>query len=192
MEIRLTYFRGIIENERIEQIQNSFDKKDLKLSLYDRAGRYEMSLEDLISQIYLTLSPALVHSVVSGLLTNVSYDALKESILSLSEDVRGKTYHRRYSNGYEKEVSADFGIKFRAGHNEFDLQMSPDLDSSLKEKCIEEAFSIMKVQGKPQELSPESMLAKRNIVGRFNESTGKWELIDLLELINQKREDGTI
>ncbi|MGV2844658.1 hypothetical protein ACE1OG_12370 [Aeromonas hydrophila] len=203
MEVKLTYFSSIIEDESINVAKKQLEKNELSLSLYDRDSVAEMSLEEMISQLYMTLSPALVQTIASGLLTNVLYDSIKDTFLTLSGSVKGKTYKRYYPRGRVKVFNADFGIKFKAGHHEFDLQLPPEMDDQLKEVCIKQAFELIKAEGPEKKVSftdvkdmtdllNHDFFNKKDYILKYNEESGELEKIDLLELIAKKREEGTL
>ncbi|MBF4405825.1 hypothetical protein EAY15_21915, partial [Vibrio anguillarum] len=112
-----------------------------------RSGRLEASLSDFVSQIFVMLSPALVHAIATGLLTNAVYDALKTQLLALSRDVKGKTYKRISGSESIKTIDADFGVKFRSGYDSFDLKISPNASDEVKLRCIDRAFDIIRENG---------------------------------------------
>ncbi|MBF4443952.1 hypothetical protein EA908_28795, partial [Vibrio anguillarum] len=117
MELKLIYFKDIIDDSTINESTESLNLHGLSLNTYDRSGRLEASLSDFVSQIFVMLSPALVHAIATGLLTNAVYDALKTQLLALSRDVKGKTYKRISGSESIKTIDADFGVKFRSGYD---------------------------------------------------------------------------
>ncbi|MFI0397916.1 MAG: hypothetical protein ACH34X_02455 [Thiolinea sp.] len=192
MIIKLTYFTGIIDRSKISEVDNILRNENIGLSLVDKTGHAQMSLDQLISQIYVTIPPAIVSAIASGLLTNAMYDAIKTSLLEISSNLKGKTLVKISPKNETKEVPANFGVKFEAGENNFDLQFSSELSKELQDKCIEEAFSIIKKEGDAKELTIDLIHRQKNLIGYFNPNTQKWELIDLLDLIKNKRESGDL
>ncbi|MGG7617805.1 MULTISPECIES: hypothetical protein [Vibrio] len=192
MELKLIYFKDIIDDSTINESTESLNLHGLSLNTYDRSGRLEASLSDFVSQIFVMLSPALVHAIATGLLTNAVYDALKTQLLALSRDVKGKTYKRISGSESIKTIDADFGVKFRSGYDSFDLKISPNASDEVKLRCIDRAFDIIRENGVQKEFSEDFSLKHKERIGFFDESTETYKLIDLLELINYLRDNGKL
>ncbi|HCE2128569.1 TPA: hypothetical protein NG573_004808 [Vibrio parahaemolyticus] len=192
MELKLIYFKDIIDDSTINESTESLNLHGLSLNTYDRSGRLEASLSDFVSQIFVMLSPALVHAIATGLLTNAVYDALKTQLLALSRDVKGKTYKRISGSESIKTIEADFGVKFRSGYDSFDLKISPNASDEVKLRCIDRAFDIIRENGVQKEFSEDFSSKHKERIGFFDESTQTYKLVDLLELINYLRDNGKL
>ncbi|EGQ9353914.1 TPA: hypothetical protein GRI77_24925 [Vibrio parahaemolyticus] len=192
MELKLVYFKNIIKDSTINDSFENLNLHGLSLSTYDRSGRSDASLSDFFSQIFVMLSPALVHAVATGLLTNVVYDAIKLQLLALSRDVKGKSYQQISASGKVETIDADFGIRFRAGYDSFDLKISPNASDEVKLHCIDRAFDIIRENGVQKEFSEDYSLNSKERVGFFDEETEKYELVDILELIVALKESGRL
>ncbi|HIF6044091.1 TPA: hypothetical protein ACX3G9_004606, partial [Vibrio parahaemolyticus] len=192
VELKLIYFKDIIDDSTINESTESLNLHGLSLNTYDRSGRLEASLSDFVSQIFVMLSPALVHAIATGLLTNAVYDALKTQLLALSRDVKGKTYKRISGSESIKTIEADFGVKFRSGYDSFDLKISPNASDEVKLRCIDRAFDIIRENGVQKEFSEDFSSKHKERIGFFDESTQTYKLVDLLELINYLRDNGKL
>jgi len=182
VELKLIYFKDIIDDSTINESTESLNLHGLSLNTYDRSGRLEASLSDFVSQIFVMLSPALVHAIATGLLTNAVYDALKTQLLALSRDVKGKTYKRISGSESIKTIDADFGVKFRSGYDSFDLKISPNASDEVKLRCIDRAFDIIRENGVQKEFSEDFSLKHKERIGFFDESTETYKLVGVDKL----------
>ncbi|MDE1347373.1 hypothetical protein [Vibrio aestuarianus] len=192
MELTLVYFKNIIGDEVIRNSSEDLEHQGVSLSIYDRAGKIEASLTDAVSQIFVIFSPALVNSIAAGLMTNAAYEAIKNQLLTFSSDIRGKSYKRFSAQNDIKDVDADFGIKFRAGRDSFDLKISPDASDEVKLKCVEEAFSIIREQGPEKELVFDESMSPKHQIGTFDERSKTYHLIEQSDLIDYLKKQGKL
>lgn len=192
MQLALGYYKGIVADEVVGNAQMQLANNGIHLHLHDRTNRPEACVTELMSQIYVLMAPSLVQSIATGMLANVAYDALKHSIFMFSSSIPGKTILQIDAVGEKATIPADFGIRFSAGRGSFDLRVPSSASEAIQNKCIEEAFKIIKDNGPGKQDSVEDILNLRNYIGNFDSETGQWALTDRAEFIKQLKDSGEI
>ena len=103
------------------------------------------SFDDLTSIILMAINNEIVYQYINGILACGIYDVLKKVIIDIWKKLNRKTYNKVYSSGKVEEKSATFGISMNV--NEYcniDFKLSGDIPDELKEKCLDNAFELIK------------------------------------------------
>lgn len=176
--IMLNYIGGIFEDGYLVKKEDELNKVGIRLVKFDESGIPMNSFYDeLISAIVLAINNEIVIQYINGILGCAIYDVLKSFIIDTWKNLKDKHYHKIYSGGKVEEKEASFGIKMKVNQNcEINLKLSGDISDSLKEKCLDDAFELVKDMNKSE---------YSNIYAKYDVNKEKWVLIDIREEIEK-------
>lgn len=131
MDIGIQYISGILSSEQLEEISALCEKGKLDLEIHDITGRAYASGADL-TQFFIVLSPVIIESISSGIISNVSYDIIKAVIFKCANAISGKTYFKQTSS---KKVSAVAKFYLRSSKSELFFEIPANSTKAI-EKSI--------------------------------------------------------
>ncbi|KHS58568.1 hypothetical protein QX51_02095 [Terrisporobacter othiniensis] len=180
--VMLNYIGGVFDDRYLDEKEDDLNKAGIRLVKFDESGIPMNSFYDeLISAIVLAINNEIVMQYINGILGSAIYDVLKSFIIDTWKNLKGKHYHKIYSGGKAEEKEASFGIQMKVNKNcEINLKLSGDISDSLKEKCVDDAFELVKYMNKSESKSEYS-----NIYAKYDVNKEKWVLIDIREEIEK-------
>ncbi|MDK9583195.1 hypothetical protein [Lelliottia wanjuensis] len=184
MEINLTYYSDLIDEDNISLIENKLKQYSITLSKNDISGRPQMSADDILSQTIITITPLLVSGIAINILSNLIYDALKTPILSIWANLKNKKITKHSANGQFEEKETSLGIKFRMNNDSYEMKIPLNLSDELKETCVTKMLSYIIIKAE-QETKPFDPMLFENHIVVYNKMTQEWETIGLPEFIQK-------
>lgn len=184
MQIKFEYYSFLLDEGTIKELTLNLEENSIVLMTYDKSNLAQMSLDEIISQSLIHIPPEIINGIASGLITNIAYDAIKDSIKLILNTIKGKIYTKTYANGTTEEKNADLGIKFKKTNNSFYLNLPSNLSIELQDKCIEKAFELMVTPEKDD--NTENLIIMNTMIGKFDSNTQEWETKNICEIINNK------
>lgn len=174
-KIMLKYYKGLVDEDELETYKLQLREIDIELMEYDKSYVAMACLEDFTNQVNLMISSPIVKAIMMGLMTNVSYDLLKRTIIWMWNSLIGKEITKVRSNGSCEVKEATFGFSASIDKvTQIDFRLSGDISDEDKNKCIEKAFDILKDSSK--KISPYGLN-----FAKYDHEKEEWILIDIHE-----------
>lgn len=174
-KIMLKYYRGLVDEDELEIYKLKLREIGIELMEYDKSYVFMACLEDFTNQVNLIISSPIIQSITMGLMTNVSYDLLKGTIIWMWNSLIGKEITKVRANGNceVKEVTFGFSVSIdKVTH--LDFRLSGDVSQEDKNKCIDKAFEFLKNPSK--KISPYG-----HDFAKYDYEKEEWILIDINE-----------
>jgi hypothetical protein len=123
------------------------------------------------------LSSDVVQAYLLGLATSASYDVIKSSVLDLWRHISGKKYNKITPTDIE-QVDANFDLDLStSGKTRVKFKLKGNIPDSLKEKCIDKAFHLLKSKSFPEN--------RKRYICRYDVDREQWEIFEELEFIKK-------
>lgn len=177
-KINLYYFKGLIDEKKLEEQEIILKKAGIRVTKYDKNGKTTAcSIEDFANSVYLVINSDIFKSLSLGIVTNVTYDLLKSTIFWMWNSLIGKTINKLIGSDTTVECKeVTFGLKIKIDEGkEINFRLEGDIDDSDKKYAIDKAF----------QMSEELLLATEeenrkfyNLIGVYNQKNKSWIVKD--------------
>jgi hypothetical protein len=143
--IHLRYLKGIISDLKLRELEGDLATAGIRFNYEDISEQPQASLEDFLSPIVLVLSSPVFQAYILGLMTNVTYDLLKKSIMSIWQNLHGKKVTKITASGDMTQKEADLDLDICVDeHMRVKFKLKGDIPDSAKEKAIENIFGLLR------------------------------------------------
>jgi len=175
--IQLKYLQGIIPESELDVIRLRFGDLGIDFECIDISREPQASAEEFFAPIILYLSSDIIQAYILGLVTSISYDIIKTSVISIWRHISGKTI-RIATPSEVKSVAANFDLDINIiGRTRVKFKLKGDLPDSLKEKCVDKAFQLIESKAFPE--------IRTGYVCLYNVDHDEWEIFEDLEFVRK-------
>lgn len=175
-KIRLDYYKGIISENDLSLLKNNLSEVDIELMEYDQTDIPMACLDLFTSQINLNLSEALTQAIIYGIITNTIYDILKTAILSMWNNLKGKTLNK-LQGGVIKEEKVSLSVKTKFKDSIVNFRLPEEIPNQQKQQCINELFEFAK------EVQPTTRPSSQYAI--YDLQASRWKIINISEEIKK-------
>lgn len=180
LEAKLRYYKGIFDEAELKQHRSMLNNAGIRLVESDMSNQVIMFMDEFTSQISLIISNPLFQAYVLGLMTNASYEILKNSIIWMWKSTAGKKLTKLHMGGKQEEKEATFGIQIRIDNwTKIDFRLSDNVSDELKSESIDKAFKILNSIQKGEDRKPIDWFAK------YSWDNHEWMIVNVEEEIHK-------
>lgn len=184
-DIKLVYLKDIPPEGVLKEFSRKIEAEGLSLRLEDQSKipKAALSLEDFSNIIYVILSIPVIRSYLVGLMSNITYDLIKQSLIYLLNSVKGKKVSKITASEV-RELDATFGVRaIIDGNTQIDFRLT-GISESLQEKCIDKMFEWLKKQKNKESFELPDFAT-------FDESEEEWKLVTFNDVVRKIRDGET-
>lgn len=174
----LSYYRGLLSEEEINEIQNELKEIDFDLFLQDKTGTVYGSFEDFTNIVFLAIHSSIISSVLEGIAGNATWDTIKLVVISIWSKVKDKTVTRLTTKD-SKKMRLTFGVKAIVGKNEYDFRLDGDLTEETALNAVDKIIDFLREQSDNEKNRHEHFV-------EFDPKSEKWEEVDIQKKIREK------
>jgi hypothetical protein len=177
--VQLSYYRGLFDLDELEKQKARLSNAGIEFSEYDKSGIIMHSVDNFTNMVSLAINSTLVQGLLFGVLTNGSYDILKNTIVWMWNSLRNKSLTKIHSGERIEEKEVTFGLDLCIDNTtRIGFRLSGDVSDELKINCIDKAFKLAKTY-KRKSVPMVSEFAK------FDWEKGEWYLVDIYKEIQK-------
>ncbi len=176
--VHLEYLGELNEAELLE-INEKLKTAGLELSSFNKSGVMYNNLEEYSLVTFFVLNQQLVIELLKGVGTNVLWDVIKHSLLSLRSKIKGKRYNKNIAGTIEqKEIK--FGLQVNLDKNTgFNFELDGNVSDDIIEKSLDKVLNFLREQ------KPREKYQIRDYV-YYSEKEDKWIKLDVMREISKK------
>ncbi len=137
------YISGVVDKAVLDQIASRLSEQNISFKSFDMSGQPQASINDLLSSFALFLSSDITNAYMLGLLTNATYDVLRNSLLGLWTSIKGKKVTQVTAHG-SKEVPVSLDINMTVGKDSLTFKLDGDVSDAVQKVLIDRAFDFLK------------------------------------------------
>ena len=141
--IGFRYISGVVDKAVLDQTESRLSENDISFKSYDMSGQPQAHLNDLFSSFALFISSDITNAYMLGLLTNATYDVLRNSLLGLWTSIKGKKVTQVTAHGSE-EVPVSLDINMIVGKDSFTFKLDGDVSEEVQRVLIDRIFDFLK------------------------------------------------
>jgi len=176
--VHLEYI-GELNEADLSEINEKLKKAGLELSSFNKSGVMYNNLEEYSLVTFFVLNQPLIIELLKGVGTNVLWDVIKHSLLSLRTKIKRERYNKNTAGTIEqKEIK--FGLRVNLDKNTgFNIELDGNVSNDIIEKSLDKVLDFLKEQ-KPREKYqiPDYVY--------YSEKEDKWIKLDVMKEISRK------
>ncbi|WP_027086822.1 hypothetical protein [Cohnella panacarvi] len=184
----LSYLSGPIDESDLSLIRLRLNEIGIDFQSRDRNGRITASIEDFTNVYTYIVTSSLALGLVSGVITNATWDSIKFVLSYTFKKIRGKKYSKVTRNGAEeKEVTFGIEVKINNDHYSFSFN-GISSDETFLEATDKILHFLKSTQQQPQRLSNLTNSGLPNYIVTYDELSNIWIARSTNEIIKEKIE----
>ncbi len=141
--IGFRYISGVVDKAVLDQIASRLSEQDISFKSFDMSGQPQASINDLLSSFALFLSSDITNAYMLGLLTNATYDVLRNSLLGLWTSIKGKKVTQVTAH-CSKKVPVSLDINMTVGNDSLTFKLDGDVSEEVQRVLIDRIFDFLK------------------------------------------------
>lgn len=141
--IGFRYISGVVDKAVLDQIESRLSEKDISFKSYDMSGQPQANLSDLFSSFALFISSDITNAYMLGLLTNATYDVLRNLLLGLWTSIKGKKVTQVTAHG-SKDVPVSLDLNMIVGNDSLTFKLDGDVSEEVQRVLIDRVFDFLK------------------------------------------------
>jgi len=141
--IGFRYISGVVDKAVLDQIASRLSEQDISFKSFDMSGQPQASINDLLSSFALFLSSDITNAYMLGLLTNATYDVLRNSLLGLWTSIKGKKVTQVTAH-CSKKVPVSLDINMTVGNDSLTFKLDGDVSEEVQRVLIDSIFDFLK------------------------------------------------
>lgn len=170
--IHLDYYRGLIMDDEIKEIESNIAKVGLELSRFDKSGVPYASIEDFTLQIALLISTPVVQNILLGIGTNALWDSIKHTSVFVWRKIKMRQWDLPAS---ARKHTINFGLSVRLGKGRrLDLKLDGEVDEQITLQAIDKMIDLLKSES-------NTNVKTRGQFFVFDASKKEWKEINVRE-----------
>lgn len=167
----------MLTDAELQQLHDDFNNVGIEFIWKDISDEPQASIEEFLSPIILILSSEVFQAYILGIMTNATYELLKESILSIWQRLSGKKLTKVTTHGTSQVYTAlDLDISLE-NRTRVKFKLTGNISDEIKEKCIDGVFNILK--------STDWDTSKKGYILIYDNNLNKWIIYEDLEFIKK-------
>lgn len=176
--IHLTYLKGIIPDSELEEFRTGFSRSGIDFNYTDISKEPQASVEELLAPIVLLLSSDIIQAYFLGLVTSISYDLIKNFILTIWRHISGEKITTVTASGLEtiKEANLDLDIDID-NRTRVKFKLKGDIPDILKEQCIDRAFRLLE--------KTDFFKDHSGYIGVYEVDNNEWKIFEYVEFVRK-------
>lgn len=172
-------YLGELNDSDLSDINNKLQSAGLELSSFDKSGVMYNSLEEFSLVTFFVLNQPLVIELLKGIGTNALWDTIKFSVLSVRNQIKGKSYSKNTAGKIE-EKQLKFGLQVNLDKNTgFNIELDGNVSDEVIESSLDKVLDFLKEQ------QPRDKYQIPDYV-YYSEKEEKWIKLDVMEEISKK------
>ncbi|OQC28436.1 MAG: hypothetical protein BWX70_01835 [Verrucomicrobia bacterium ADurb.Bin070] len=141
--IGFRYISGVVDKAVLDQIASRLSEQDISFKSFDMSGQPQASINALLSSFALFLSSDITNAYMLGLLTNATYDVLRNSLLGLWTSIKGKKVTQVTAH-CSKKVPVSLDINMTVGNDSLTFKLDGDVSEEVQRVLIDRIFDFLK------------------------------------------------
>ncbi|MDF7809580.1 hypothetical protein P4E94_19235 [Pontiellaceae bacterium B12219] len=140
--ISFKYISGLIPQKTLEGLESDLQSVNIDFETTDANGVAVACYDEIMATLSIFLSDELVRAYILGLVTNSTYEILRNSIICIWKNVEGKKINVVRSDSItEKEATFDMNIRVK--ENQLSFKLKGDCSDEIKQRFIDKAFECV-------------------------------------------------
>lgn len=169
---------GVIDQSILDGVVDSLAAEGISFKAMDMAGQAQSCLSDIISSMALFVTDDITKAYILGLLTNATYDVMRNSILAIWKGLAGKRIRYTTSTG-STEKPATLDLNMVVGKDSLTFKLDSNVSDDIKALLIDRAFDLLK----------SHIVSQQQHIIIFSETlTATWKPVPFDTLIKQEFE----
>lgn len=175
----LIYYGDMFSDIELTELEKKFKAQKIKLTPSNQNGKITASISDFELQVFLTLSQITISEILTGTITNASWEVIKSTLILLKNKCTNKKITKYNSKDDFKEIEIKVGLKVAIDRN---TKLNIEINGSNDEKVSNSLDSLLTIIKK----HPIESEHKLGYYLDYDELKDTWNKTDILEEIRKK------
>ena len=137
--IGIEYLQNALTTNEITELESNLNRYGIKLQTHSNAPQFIMGIEDLFPQIQIFLSPDIVETICSGIVSGALWDGIKFLFNSLRKIVKKKPFTHVSNGKFDTEATPNIHVNIGKNH----IVLPTDIDDEKFEYFVDKMFETI-------------------------------------------------